>query len=102
MRQVIEKIREISERLRHCRRGGVAVFLAFAIIPAIGFIGIGTDIARAHLVKSRLSSALDAAALAVAKKARPKELTASASAVGAARRCSLQLPPPSEWPPGQG
>ena len=64
MRQVIEKIREISERLRHCRRGGVAVFLAFAIIPAIGFIGIGTDIARAHLVKSRLSSALDAAALA--------------------------------------
>ncbi len=46
------------------RRGAVIIFLAFAIIPMIGFIGIGTDTARAYLVKSRLSSALDSAALA--------------------------------------
>ena len=44
--------------------GGVAVFLALAVIPLIGFVGIGTDTARAYLVKSRLSSALDAAGLA--------------------------------------
>jgi Mg-chelatase subunit ChlD len=64
MRHAIENMKEFVDRLARCRRGGVAVFLAFAIIPVIGFVGIGTDIARAHLVKSRLSSALDAAALA--------------------------------------
>ncbi len=45
-------------------RGAVLVFLALATIPLIGFVGIGTDVARAYLVKSRLSSALDAAGLA--------------------------------------
>ncbi len=64
MMQLIEKYWNLSERLRACRRGGVAVFLALAIVPVIGFVGIGTDVARAYLVKSRLSSALDAAALA--------------------------------------
>lgn len=49
------------------RKGAVAVYLAFALIPIIGFIGIGTDTARAYMVKSRLSSALDAAALAGGK-----------------------------------
>jgi Flp pilus assembly protein TadG len=46
------------------QRGAVMVFLAIATIPLIGFVGIGTDVARAYLVKSRLSSALDAAGLA--------------------------------------
>ena len=46
------------------RRGSVAVFVAFAIVPLIGFVGIGTDSARAFMVKSRLSSAVDAAGLA--------------------------------------
>lgn len=45
-------------------RGGVAVFLAIAIIPLICFIGIGFDTARAYMVKSRLGSAVDAAGLA--------------------------------------
>ncbi len=57
-------ITRAARRLRGDRRGAIAIFLAFAIIPMIGFIGIGTDSARAYLVKSRLSSALDAAALA--------------------------------------
>jgi Mg-chelatase subunit ChlD len=61
---MFEKLRNVFSKLRDCRRGGAAVFLAFSIIPAIGFVGIGTDVARAYLVKSRLSSALDAAALA--------------------------------------
>lgn len=46
------------------RRGVVAVFLAAAIIPAVGFLGIATDAARGYLVKSSLSRALDSAALA--------------------------------------
>lgn len=45
-------------------RGGVAILFAFALVPLICFIGIGFDSARAYMVKSRLSSALDAAALA--------------------------------------
>lgn len=54
-------------RFMRDRRGAVAVFVAIAIIPLIGFIGIGTDTARAMMVKSRLSSALDAAGLAGGK-----------------------------------
>lgn len=49
------------------RRGAVAVFVAVAIVPLIGFVGIGTDTARAFMVKSRLSSAVDAAGLAGGK-----------------------------------
>jgi len=44
--------------------GGVLIMTAVAIVPLIGFVGIGTDAARGYLVWSRLSSALDAAALA--------------------------------------
>jgi Flp pilus assembly protein TadG len=40
------------------------VLLALAAIPMVGFVGIATDTARGYLVKSRLSSALDAAGLA--------------------------------------
>ncbi len=57
-------ITRAARRLRGDRRGAIAIFLAFAIIPMVGFVGIATDTARAYLVKSRLSSALDAAALA--------------------------------------
>lgn len=45
-------------------RGGIAVLVAIAIVPLMCFVGIGFDTARAYMVKSRLSSALDAAALA--------------------------------------
>ena len=64
MKQLIDKFTIFLNHLRACQRGGVALFLALAIVPVIGFVGIGTDVARAYLVKSRLSSALDAAALA--------------------------------------
>lgn len=63
----IGHIRRFGRRLAAERRGAVAVFIALAIIPLIGFIGIGTDTARAYMVKSRLSSALDAAGLAGGK-----------------------------------
>ena len=71
MRTLFRAVRDLgartvrrSVRLALDKRGTIAVFLAFAIIPLIGFMGIGTDAARAYLVKSRLSSALDAAGLA--------------------------------------
>jgi len=57
----------LGRRLATERRGAVAVFIALAVVPLIGFIGIGTDTARAVMVKSRLSTALDAAGLAGGK-----------------------------------
>lgn len=62
--------RTLMARLRALfrdRRGGVFVFMAAAAIPLIGFIGIATDTARMFMVKSRLSSAVDAASLAGGK-----------------------------------
>ena len=46
------------------QRGGVATFLAAAIIPLVAFCGLAVDTSRGYLMKSRLSYALDAAALA--------------------------------------
>ncbi len=51
-------------RLRSDRKGAVALFLAVAVIPLVGIVGIATDAARGYLVKSRLGQALDAAGLA--------------------------------------
>jgi Flp pilus assembly protein TadG len=45
-------------------RGAVAVLVALAAVPLIGTIGIGVDSARGYVAQSRLSAAVDAAALA--------------------------------------
>lgn len=44
--------------------GAAIVLFALAAVPMVGFVGMATDTARAYLVKSRMSSALDAAGLA--------------------------------------
>lgn len=49
------------------KRGGVALFLALAIIPLVGAVGLAVDSARGYLVKQRLSQAVDAAALAAGR-----------------------------------
>jgi len=57
----------LSIRLRRLpdnQAGSVMLLVALAAIPLVGFVGVGTDTARGYLVRSRLSSALDAAALA--------------------------------------
>lgn len=48
-------------------RGATAIYIAIAAIPLIGALGLGTDVARGYLVKSRLHQAVDAAALAGGK-----------------------------------
>ncbi len=45
----------------------MAMLLAMATVPLIGFLGLATDTARAYLVREQLSQALDASALAGAK-----------------------------------
>ncbi len=44
--------------------GSVLIMVAVAIIPLVTVVAIGVDVSRAYIVKSRLSSALDAASLA--------------------------------------
>lgn len=46
------------------RRGATAILFAVAIPVIVGSVGMAVDLSRAYLVKTRLSHALDAAALA--------------------------------------
>lgn len=46
------------------QRGATAIFVAASIIPLVGFMGLAVDTTRGYLVKSRLGTAVDAAALA--------------------------------------
>ena len=68
----MEKIQRLNDILRdikaYCRHQGGVVAVAFGLmIPVvIGAVGLSVDMSQAYLVKSRLSSALDAAALAAA------------------------------------
>ncbi len=65
--QLIDCLRSIFSKLTHDIRGMSGVMITMSLIPTIGVIGIATDVSRAYIVKSRLSSALDAAALAGGK-----------------------------------
>ncbi|MFC7473067.1 pilus assembly protein TadG-related protein [Dankookia sp. GCM10030260] len=49
------------------RRGNIAMLVALLAVPLVGMVGIATDGARAWLLRSRMHTALDAAALAGAR-----------------------------------
>ncbi|MBV8089247.1 MAG: hypothetical protein JO139_06675, partial [Alphaproteobacteria bacterium] len=53
-----------------CRRGQIAIILAFAATMLVLAIGMGIDLWQAYAMKARLQSALDAAALAIASTDR--------------------------------
>ncbi|MEJ0022149.1 MAG: pilus assembly protein TadG-related protein [Alphaproteobacteria bacterium] len=54
--------------VRMARRGNMAMIFALSVIPVLVTGGAGIDLARALAVRSKLYSAVDAAALAVASK----------------------------------
>ena len=58
--------RTIREFARN-NRGASAVIIAFLAIPIFGAIGLSIDLGRAYVLKSKLSTALDAAGLAVGR-----------------------------------
>ncbi len=58
------RVRRFARRLARARRGAVAVYLAVAVVPLVGFLGLAVDTTRGYLVKAQLSQALDAAGLA--------------------------------------
>lgn len=49
------------------RGGNVPVMVALLAVPAMGLAGLSIDAARGYMVRSRLSSAIDAAALAAGR-----------------------------------
>jgi Flp pilus assembly protein TadG len=51
------------------RRGGVAPMFALAMIPVIGLVGAAVDYSRANSLRTKVQSALDATALAMARSA---------------------------------
>jgi Flp pilus assembly protein TadG len=64
LRTALRRVTAPLRRLLPDRRGVVAVFIAAAIIPLVGAVGLAIDTTRGYLVKARLNQALDAAALA--------------------------------------
>lgn len=66
-------------RLIRDTRGSTLIFVVSAIIPMMAFMGIAADMGRGYLVKARLSSALDAAALAAGKEIFSPDPTAVAT-----------------------
>lgn len=54
-------------RILQREQGGTSLLVGFMIIPLIAAIGLATDASRGFMAKSRLSSSLDAAALAGGK-----------------------------------
>lgn len=57
--------------------GASFIFVAAAIVPLVGFVGLSTDAARGYLVKARLSQALDASGLAGAQSTFDTSLLAA-------------------------
>lgn len=74
------RIKRFRSGLGRCladRRGVAAVFLAIALVPLVGAVGLAVDSSLGYLLRSRLTRSLDAAALAAGRVA----LDASAAAV---------------------
>ena len=61
--------RRLLSRFAHSKRGNVAIFFSIALLPMIGMIGIGIDVARTLTVRTTLQGAADAGALAAATEA---------------------------------
>ncbi|MHA1538574.1 MAG: VWA domain-containing protein [Alphaproteobacteria bacterium] len=69
-----ERIFGFIRRMLRDTGGASFVFVAAAIVPLVGFVGLSTDAARGYLVKARLSQALDASGLAGAQSTHDTSL----------------------------
>lgn len=56
--------RDILLRLAKDTRGNALLLMALALLPLMAALGSGVDIARAHMARTKLQQAVDAAALA--------------------------------------
>jgi hypothetical protein len=55
-------------RLKRAEAGNVLPMMAMAVVPIAGMVGSGLDMSRAYLVKARLQTACDSAALAARRE----------------------------------
>jgi len=62
----MRKFTSLLRKFRRCQQGSTAIILALSLVPVVLAAGMGLDFIRASNVKSRLQSALDAAALVAA------------------------------------
>ena len=63
------QLRNKLRAFRTAQAGNVAIIFALASIPLIAFVGAAVDYSRANSVKAAMQSALDSAALMMAKEA---------------------------------
>jgi Flp pilus assembly protein TadG len=66
--------------LASCSRGGIAIIGLLSATAMIAMVGFGVDLTRLMLVKSRLQTAVDAAALAAGRGINPTSGTVDATA----------------------
>jgi len=66
-RHIFRSIGRALKDFRKNNRGVSAVIVAFLAIPIFGFVGLSVDLGRAYVLKSKLSTALDAAGLAAGR-----------------------------------
>ncbi|MCF8474806.1 MAG: VWA domain-containing protein [Emcibacter sp.] len=64
---IIQGLSKFIVRIKKAENGLILIKTIFMLIPLIGALGIGIDMSRAYLYRSKLSGALDAAALAGGK-----------------------------------
>ena len=62
-------------------RGAIAIYFALSAVVFVGMAGLAVDAARGYLIKSRLSTAVDAAALAGGKAMLKSETAAKTDAL---------------------
>lgn len=58
------KVHDLVARMRRDRRGSMMVWVGVSIVPLLLSVGLAVDISRGYLLRSKLNTALDAAALA--------------------------------------
>jgi Flp pilus assembly protein TadG len=61
------RIRALLTRFRTSNDGNIAIIFAVVLVPMIGFIGAAVDYSRANSARTAMQTALDSAALMVAK-----------------------------------
>ena len=71
----------VLARFAASKRGGIPMFTIMLMIPTIAAVGFAVDLTRVLLVKSRLQTAVDAAALVAGREINTSNYTTDATAL---------------------
>ena len=73
MQSTFLKLADLVRRAAADRSGSYAMLFAFSLIPLVAAAGLAVDYGRAQVVRDELQHAVDAAALATARKSNLEE-----------------------------